>query len=283
MNITGFARVRSSFEDAMSSIQFPITYEQWLGIKDQYKAAALFVNFYDQICLARSKWLCGFITEGEDSSIVLQRLLKNVEVLKNDRKRFTKNYMFRVAYNAIGELRKIQGTVDFYNLTESNIKISASGEEVDEFSTRIGEEYDGVSEMVRSQYSDAFWSVVNGLDKDSKRLVEALLGGKPVGKKIEAKKEVLMAGLRSKFGAFRTEFYDDKADSSLTFRKVLVNDDSVESAVVVMPDGEKAVYYGEKEETENGRCIVFFGSKKDYCIPVRNAVNLTVLDVTLYK
>jgi hypothetical protein len=71
----------------------------------------------------------------------------------------------------------------------------------------------------------------------------------------------------------------------MKFGDIYKDDDNIESAVCTMSDGESAVYYGEKQIIHGTRQIniVFFGSKKDYVVPLKVAKELIVTDVELYS
>ncbi len=96
-----FYDTKSFFTDAVG-YKKPFTYEEWLNVTDEYKSAALFVQFYNQIYLAwnKSKSLQNN-DECEGVEIVLQYLEKNVPIIKKDKQRFTPNYIYKVAYNCL--------------------------------------------------------------------------------------------------------------------------------------------------------------------------------------
>lgn len=77
------------------------TYRQWLRLPDKFKAAALYVQFYNEITLAWYKVKTDWSFEEEGVECINQYLIKNVEKIKKDKKRFTPQYIYKVAYNCL--------------------------------------------------------------------------------------------------------------------------------------------------------------------------------------
>lgn len=276
-----FVETKRMYEAAVG-VKYPLPYEGWLAVKDDLKAIALYVQFYDAITLAWTKARSEFILEEDGISTLMQYLLKNVPIISNDKKKYNPKYIYRVAYNCMGCLRRVQRDVDRYNLTQSNI-IADGSDEFDLFDRVIGDESDLLEYARRRRYETEIQCIIESLDEDSKKVVEYLLGGKKLGKRTEAKKETIMADLRIKFAKYRSTYCNCKEDDTLRFVRVLEIDDSVSSAVVEMPNGVKAVYYGETMVASDGSIrIVFFGPERDYLIPINSAKQLKVLNIELY-
>lgn len=79
----------------------PYTYKQWMRLPDNFKAAALYVQFYDQITLAWYKKRTEWSIEEEGVEVINQYLIKNVEKIKKDKKRFKEPYIYKVAWNCL--------------------------------------------------------------------------------------------------------------------------------------------------------------------------------------
>lgn len=86
------------FEEAIPR-EFPMTYDDWLDCPDNYKAAALYVNFYDQITFAWYKVKTVYHNDEDAVSYILQYLCKNVPIIISNPGRYTERYIYRVAYN----------------------------------------------------------------------------------------------------------------------------------------------------------------------------------------
>lgn len=76
-----------------------LTYNKWMRLDDRYKAAALFVHFYDTITLAWFKRKTAWSIEEEGVEVINQYLIKNVEKIKGNPKRFRPQYIYTVAVN----------------------------------------------------------------------------------------------------------------------------------------------------------------------------------------
>lgn len=276
-----FVETKKMYEAAVG-VKYPLSYEGWLAVKDNLKAVALYVQFYDAITLAWTKARSEFTLEEDGVSVLMQYLIKNVPIIACDKKKYTPKYIYRVAYNCMGCLRRIQRDADRYNLTQSNIIVDGS-DEFDLFDRVIGDESDLLDYVKRYRYEAEIQHIIESLDEDAKKVMEYLLGGKTLGKRVEAKKDTIMADLGIKFAKYRSTYCGCKEDDTLRFVRVLEIDDSVSSAVVEMPNGIKAVYYGETLSAPDGSIlIVFFGPECDYLIPINSAKKLKVLNVELY-
>lgn len=276
-----FVETKRMFESAVG-VKYPLSYEGWLAVKDDLKAVALYVQFYDAITLAWSKARSEFTPDEDGVSILMQYLIKNVPIITSDKKKYNPQYIYRIAYNCMGCLRRVQRDADRYNLTQSNI-VGDGDEEFDIFEKIISDEFDLMEYAEKRRYETEIQCIIEVLDDNSKKLVEYLLGGKKLGKRVEVKKDDIMADLRIKFAKYRNTYCGYKEDDTLRFSRVLETDDSVSSAVVELPNGVKAVYYGETVVTPDGSIkVVFFGPECDYHIPIQSAKRLKVLNVELY-
>lgn len=95
-----FYTTRKILRDALN-LSAPISYRRWMRIDDDMKAAALYVNFFDQITLAWYKTASVYSSDSDGVSTILQYLQKNVAKIREDRSRYTPAYVYRVAYNCL--------------------------------------------------------------------------------------------------------------------------------------------------------------------------------------
>ena len=79
----------------------PYSYKKWLSLPDNYKAAALYCQFFNEITLAWHKVKTAWAIEQEGIEVINQYLIKNVEKIKQDKKRFRAPYIYTVAYNCL--------------------------------------------------------------------------------------------------------------------------------------------------------------------------------------
>jgi len=97
-----FKETYISMRDAVGYTE-PISYGEWLRLREDYKAAWLYVQFYSQIALAWRKVSLNnqFADPDNGVSEMLRYCVKNVDIIKSDPPRFTKEYMYQVAYNCL--------------------------------------------------------------------------------------------------------------------------------------------------------------------------------------
>ncbi len=277
-----FIKTRNMFENAIG-VKYPLTYEGWLAVRDDLKAAALYVNFFDEIKLAWSKAKSDFTSDEDGVSVVMQYLIKNVPIIIDESKRYNPKYIYRIAYNCMGCLRRVKRESDHYNLTTSNYISDCQGEESDLFATMIGDDSDMLETTYKRRYDIEIQQIIDNLDENAKKVIEYMLGSKTLSKRIESNREDVVTYLRAKFAKYRTTYCNHQPDDTLRFGRVLEIDDNVASAVVEMIDGTKVVYYGEIRVFPNGaEKVVFFGSNHDYLVPIKLAKHLKVLNVELY-
>ena len=101
--ISAFADSRKFFRYYLDC-ETPLSYENWVKLPDEHKAAALFVQFYSEILSAWNR--CYYSSAFQDDnavSVVLQYLQKNVNKIANDRNRYTCEYIYTVAHNCLAE------------------------------------------------------------------------------------------------------------------------------------------------------------------------------------
>ena len=261
---------------AATDCSYPLEYTDWLVLNDNLKVAALFVNFYKQITLAWEKAKSEFIDEEDGISTVMQYLLKNVPIIVSDSKKYTPAYVYKIAYNCMGCLRRVQREQDRYSCTTSQYAV-VNDVELDLFDTVVDS-----SDIVDKIHTKEFWSLIEDIDEDSKSVIEQILNGSRLPAGVSKKKKDIMSNLKQMLRQYKSLYIERTEDDEMAFASVLRVDDNVSSAVVIMPDGKQAVYYGDKLTNNHVQCIEFFGAEFDYVIPVSEAMLLKVVDVQLY-
>lgn len=178
-----FVETKNMFRDA-TGYTAPLTFDQWNAVPRDYKAAVLFVQFFDQITLAWYK-VKSFYTEDEDGvSTMLQYLEKNVPIIEKNKARFTAHYIYQVAYNCLYCIcHDIERDRKRWQLEMSNITYSSNGDELDLFDTVTeGCEFDSKLEQ------QAFWALIDTVmtqkvddkvyeDGEAVAVLNELLGG----------------------------------------------------------------------------------------------------------
>lgn len=150
----------------------PISYVEWLALSQDKKSALLFVQFYEQITLAWYKTKSYYAQDEDGVSTVLQYLMKNVPVIENDEKRFTPNYIYKVAYNCLYCIcHDIKRDKDRAEKEISNIVVTTD-DELDLFDTVMVDDttFDSV-------LRNTLWEVVNELGPKAKKYVIQTMSG----------------------------------------------------------------------------------------------------------
>lgn len=212
---TQFHQTKVRFSE-FSGYTRPLTYEEWMMAPDDCKAAILYVQFYDQITLAWMKTKRDYTDINDGVSEVLQYLNKNVEKIKNDGKRFTPNYIYRVAYNCLSCLSwddpALNRRCRVYQNETSNI-VGYGEDELDLFNTIVDDEdereskfdLDGRREYLRK--ATQLWDIVEEMGTKAKIVVAKLLGEnsytpKEMNSVSAEEQEEIMGELREKLGCF---------------------------------------------------------------------------------
>jgi len=182
----------------------PLSFDEWSALADDSKAAALYVQFYDQITLAWFKTRSFYTTEEDGVSTCLQYLMKNVPVIKAKPERFSASYVYRVAYNCMYCIcHDIKRDRERYQLESSNIVISETGDELDLFDT-IPDTTDYTKEKSREE----FWATIESMGEDTMSVVSKLLGRSDpsLPKVSESRKQEIIAELRIKLADYLDVF-----------------------------------------------------------------------------
>lgn len=174
----------------------PLSYVQWLALNDDHKAAALYVQFFNEIILAWNKVKSYDGDDDEAVETVLQYLIKNTEIIKKNPDRFKASYIYRVAYNCLYCIchdRKCDKERREFEI--SAIQCDSQGDEFNLLDSFIRDS-DSVEYEIDKHL---FWAIIEDLDVDSKTLVDTIIknGKLPTDLSVENKKVV--AELRIKF------------------------------------------------------------------------------------
>lgn len=190
------------------------TWFDWMLIPGKLKAASLYVHFFPQILLAWKKYELPYIEEETAVSTVIQYIIKNVDIIECDMRRYTPNYMYQITKNAIYPLSRIRRDIDHYHrrcswydvddrLFESWCARDSEGEQllyVEPWrSEKVVDTTDVLDQIIDRHRSAAFWSIVESLTSEELKFVERVINGVAVGKRLQKKEDEILSSLRSKF------------------------------------------------------------------------------------
>lgn len=257
----------------------PLSYEEWLNVPDHFKAAALYVTFFNQITLAWSKAKSFYVDDEDGVSTLLQYLVKNTPLIKDNEKKYTPGYIYKIAYNCMYCVsRDIKRDKDAYENNTSQY-IQCGEDVLDLFDTVPS--IDNIDDLSKKK---KFWSIIDNVDDDTFEVIANLIDHSRMPAGLGKKKASIIEDLRSKLEEVSGLYNEVNTDDAESFSYVMENDDDIASATVVLPNGNEAVYYGEKIMNEAGyvTAFEFFGADKDYYISVDVAATLKVTDIERY-
>lgn len=185
----------------------PLSYEEWLAVADDSKAAVLYVQFYDQITLAWYKTKSFFVLEEDGVSTVIQYLMKNVPILKKDPSRFKPSYIYQVAYNCLYCIsHDIKRDIERYEREISNI-VGCDDDELDLFDTVTSNDPDYEEILTKEN----FWAIIEDMGLETAKVVEYLLNDEPLKKKTFRSKDP------STLKSWEKKTGREKADAMFTY------------------------------------------------------------------
>lgn len=195
-----FYETRDMFRESTGYTE-PLSYEKWVSLDPDYKAAVLFLQFFDQITLAWYKAKSYYALEEDGVSTCLQYLQKNVPVIEGDKSRFTPAYIYRVSYNCMYCIcHDIKIDRERYENETSNVVVSGE-DELDLFD--LVPERDSIESTIVREH---FWKVVFSLGPDAEIIVDHLLNGTRLPAGYKAKKSKIISDLRDALNRFEEDY-----------------------------------------------------------------------------
>ena len=168
--ITQFREAYNNFAAATNYTR-PLSFEEWVNKPSEQKAVLLFVQFYDQINLAKYKADASFVSDDDELSCVLQYLNKNVSKIEDTPSKFNEKYIYRVAYNCMDCLRYIQRDKE-RAARETSSTIDYEGDTLSL--------YDLVSndtDFLHQIEVEDLWNTIEGMDISVHKVIDHILNG----------------------------------------------------------------------------------------------------------
>lgn len=201
-----FYETRRIFAESVPS-HVPQSYESWISVPDEYKAAVLYVDFFDQVTMAWFRLKTPAAVEEECVSEVMFYLQKNVDKIVADKKRFTPAYIYRICYNCIycksvdpysGQTAK----TSWHNNTCSNL-VSVGDDVLDLFDTVPSDITTNIG-LEREEEHDVFTALVDAeSDPETKIVLAEIIDNKRKTKRIsDERRTEILSHLRDNFKSF---------------------------------------------------------------------------------
>ena len=170
-----FTVTRNSFAEYINYTK-PLSFDEWVALPDDYKAAALYCQFYSEVTLVWYKLFRNYVPEEDALEVVIQYFMKNVDILKEHPDRFNKSYMYRVVYNCIGCLTNRESKQKSVYDNECNIsELPGFDEDHDIFDTMLGSTVDDYD---ADENRNRFWQLIESKGRETVIVVAELLGEK---------------------------------------------------------------------------------------------------------
>ena len=151
------------------------SYDEWLNSPEEHKVAILYCQFYKEITLAWNKVVSVYSQDTDGVDEVVQYLMKNVDKIKNDSKRFRPQYIYTVAYNCLYCLcRDLNKKKKIYENECSNI-VQHNDEELDLFDKVECAKETSVEGHISDNEKERFWSLIEDMGQDTVIVVSKLL------------------------------------------------------------------------------------------------------------
>ena len=200
-----FYETRKIFRDYIH-YEYPLSFDQWTELPQDHKAAWLYVQYFNEIISAWYKSKSFYASEQEGVETICQYLLINVPIIEKNPKRFTPNYIYRIAYNCLYCISHDRVSDKLkYELEMSHI-ISNDGEELDILD---------LLEDEKSRYDDSLsdrerlWKCLIALGEDALEFASYLIdGGKLPKGAYGRKKDLLRRELEAVLEPFKNQFYN---------------------------------------------------------------------------
>lgn len=201
-----FYEARKMYRDYVGYTH-PLSYEEWVNLSQDKKAAALYVQFFKQILDAWYKIKSVYASEQEGVETIAQYLLKNVPIIEEKPKKYSEAWIYKVAYNCfycISHDRICDR--QRYELEQSNI-VGTGTEESDTIDL-----FDMTESKNRADFNDdgirnQFWAVVASLGEDATLVATCLVEGGRAKGVTKKRKEEILKELAEKLEGFKEYYY----------------------------------------------------------------------------
>ena len=200
---TPFYETRNLFINYLGYTK-PLSYDEWNALPSEDKAAALYVQFFNEISWAwyKQDTFLRYSTDEDGVSTVLQYLQKNVAILEKHPERFTPAYIYRVSYNCLNCICLIKRNMERAEKEMRSVVEGPDGPmDLFDFLEAVCES----SPLSEDERVD-FWNIV-GQDETTLKVVDELIGEHEVHKRISAEKRAsIIEELKSKLSKFAVAF-----------------------------------------------------------------------------
>lgn len=168
-----------------SKTQFPMDYATWNALDTDYKAVALFVNYYRTITVAWSQFINPVITTDDAVAAVLDKLHKIVPIMSEytgngtGEEIYTSGYIYTVCWRAIMDKSKGKGVNERYHKEVSNEVSDWDLDDVIDLFDIVAYENEPM-EVVHAR--EALWTIIEGMGPKALKVADHLINGSSLHK-----------------------------------------------------------------------------------------------------
>ena len=198
-NNSQFIQTRNMFRDYLSGYSKSPNYNEWKNAAEDDKAALLFVTFYQEITLAWYNAVTSngvvYVSQEDGVSTVIQYLMKNVEKIEEDEKRYTPQYIYQVCYNCLLSLWRTRTT----DMQRCAVEVSPDFE-VESAGCILGKNFKegGVvnlwdlvpsedEDLETQQTKEAVWNIIRHMGPKAEKVVNHLINPSDTLHKVSSK------------------------------------------------------------------------------------------------
>lgn len=168
MSNSEFYKAKKMFQDYLCDRKYS-TYDEWNNLPHPYKAAALYLKFYNTIYGAWVKTSNPYTDPEDGLETVLQYIDKNVPLIEANPQKYSDRYIYRVAYNCMYCI--CHDYLEPKQRYENTQSIYALGNHDDGHAFNILDTYVGTSESIIDQieyasFTSSFWEIVESSASD---------------------------------------------------------------------------------------------------------------------
>ena len=266
------------FEDSIRTwcrmrVNSNTSYEEWISIPDDMKAAALFVIFYEKIKLARIKTFSYAVSDDDAVSMICEKLVKVTPNIMENPNMYSASFIYKIIRNMLGDALRLKMN-QMVNIMDVQAYYGDEDSEQVPYSVRM----DAVAKT-DDDFCDAVDVIMTweSLTDEQKSLVKSII------LKSRSSINIPRYSQNQMLAEIRRIFADFRGESKLTFGEIYAKDDYIECADVVMPDGNIAQYFGMTEGEGDKMKILFFGAYREYRYVLSRARHFEVTNVDWYE
>lgn len=174
-NNSQFIQTRNMFRDYLSGYPKDLTYDAWKNAEPEDQAALLYITFYQEITLAWCNAVVSrkvvHVTQEDGVSTVLQYLMKNVDKILEDEKRYSQRYVYTVCYNCLLSLWRTRGA----DMQRSSLEIPNEYTEGD-VSVNLWDLVPSEDDDLETQETkEAVWNIIRHMGPKAEKVVNNLI------------------------------------------------------------------------------------------------------------